>query len=245
MSNYWNPTTFDTLSLDTNTNRAKINTMETQLDFVKGERELWKNWGLQGKKADNLRRAAACFHEAYAFLWMTAKYEYHLEAKKYNLPGQGPLPVDSLRGFLQESFYYFDDSVSFSANPDVELSKSQAQGKIPSFIPSDLVDDKKLEEIQTSLHDVADHFDTNQQRDLVNPRKKCVTALEILRLMQEQVTDARNVAYRKAQDTALYPQQFKLAGLSLAKSEENMRERGPRITGWLKYYLGLPSAISS
>ena len=244
-SDLWIPQFHDKVSLDLPAKREEMKTMKTQLDFVKEERKLWKDWKAQGAKADDIRRAAACFHEAYAFLWMTAKYEYELAAKEKKYPerkGLDVLPEQSLKEYLEFAFVYFDESKEFVARPDVELTLSEAQKK---FSSSDtfVLDDGKLQESETFLHVVSSQFNTTQQNELTTARKKCLTALEILKLMEEQLKDARNVAYHKAQDPEQFPEHFKLAGVSREQSEANMKERAPKIAGWLSYYLDLPSAV--
>ena len=246
MSDLWIPQYVDIIALDTRAKREEIKTMKTQLDFVNEEQRLWKDWNAQDTKAINIHRAAACFHEAYSIFWATVKYEYELAAKKKKYPerdGRDNLSEETLKQNLEAVFDYFKESKEFVARPDVELTLSEAHEKFPSSTVFHL-DDRHLKELGKHLHDVSDYFYTKQQNELTTARKKCVTALETLNLMEEQLKDARNVAYRKAQESGQLPEHFKLAGVSCEQSEANLKEREPKIAGWLEYYLGLPSAVS-
>ena len=61
-----------------------------------------------------------------------------------------------------------------------------------------------------------------------------------MELMQEQVKDTRNIVYKEAKDSSLYPEQFNKANTTLEQSKADMEQRGRKISGWIQYYLGLP-----
>ena len=64
--------------------------------------------------------------------------------------------------------------------------------------------------------------------------KSCLAFLKAVQLMQKQLTDARNIAYRKDGASNQYPPAFKHAGVSAHDSEKAMKDRQPLVSAYFQ-----------
>ena len=68
-----------------------------------------------------------------------------------------------------------------------------------------------------------------------------VVMLKLLDLIQKQLDDARNAAFRKHSGSSQhsYPAEFEMKGRDLKESEKEMRARKELVSGWFRYFLTL------
>ena len=226
--NVWVPQDADIARLGNEEDKLS---METQLTFWTKEQEIWKQWSETGGKADDIRRGAACFRKACNHLWWVAKYGYQFAESEEAKDKEG----------LEYNLSQFDLFVDFAAQPEVEVEATEDRSKVGSICSVVFNNEGYLKDTVKDLCYVRDRFNVSWQGSYILARKRCRVALELLKLMGEQVVDARNLAYREATEPILYPKQFKLDGKTEAQSQKDMRERAPKIRGWTKYYLDLPA----